>query len=87
MARTIYIFIWKENDGKAKETKPISCSNKRILANRTHLGYDNIMRIFTRQGKYFWEDSEHIIIKIYEGDILRGRQKIKVSGKRFGDNY
>jgi hypothetical protein len=86
MARMIYVYLWKDLEGGGIKTHPIACSNKRVLAEQSHMGYDNIMRIFTRQGRRYYEDREHVIVKIYESDILRGRQKIKVRGKRFGDS-
>ena len=81
MAKVIYIFYWKEKVKGDNTSKPIACTNKRVLASRSGMGYDNLVRIFTRQRKVYWEDSEHIIIKIYENDIIRGKQKISNRGR------
>jgi hypothetical protein len=81
MAKVVYIFYWKGTGKDGKVNKPIACTNKRLLSERSPLGYDNLVRIFTRQRRCYWEDSEHIIIKIYENDIIRGRQKISVRGR------
>jgi hypothetical protein len=85
MAKVIYIFHWKGEGNKRAMDKPISCSNKRILSERTGMGYDNLVRIFTRQRRNYWEDGEHFIIKIYENDIIRGKQKLSVMGR--GNNF
>ena len=81
MAKVIYIFYWKQGGVNSKENKPIACTNKRVLAERSPLGYENLVRIFTRQRRVYWEDSEHIILKIFEDDIIRGKQKISKKGR------
>jgi hypothetical protein len=81
MARVIYIFHWKGLGKDRIKERPISCSNKRLLAERTGLGYENLVRIFTRQGRSYWEDSEHFIVKIYESDIIRGKQNLSIRGR------
>lgn len=80
MAKVVYILYWKREVEKGEENRAIACSNKRVLAERGPLKYDNIVRIFTRQRKFFWEDLEHVIIKIYEKDIIRGNQKLSKRG-------
>lgn len=83
MAKTIFILYWKGMNGERVKDKPISCSNKRILAEKVGgipgMGYDNLVRLFTRERRTFWEDEnkEYLILKIYESDIERGRQKVK----------
>ena len=84
MAKVVYIFYWKGDREDADKRKPISCSNKRILSERTGMGYDNLVRIFTRLKRVYWEDSEHFIIKIFEGDIIRGNQKLSRRGNGGG---
>lgn len=93
MAKVIFIFHWKGKEGERIKSKPVSCSNKRILAEKTKgipgMGYDNLVRLFTRERRVFWEDSEYIIIKINENDIERGKQKVSNrgrGGKMFNQN-
>jgi len=87
MAKVIYIFFWKR-EGKDRFTeKPISCSNKRVLSERTGMGYENLVRIFTRERRYYWEDESHFIVKIRENDIIRGKQKISKPSRTKSINY
>jgi len=84
MARVIYTCYLKVQGGNGR---PVACSNKRILAERSSVRYDNLVRIFTRRKLFYWEDDRCIIMKVYEGDIVRGRQKLsRPYGKRFGSS-
>ena len=77
MAKVVYVCYGKGVDG----SKPISCTNKRLLARYSGMGYENLVRIFTRQRRVYFEDSGHIIFKIYERDIIRGNQKVSRRGR------
>jgi hypothetical protein len=75
MAKTIYIYYNKETEKEKGKGIVISCTNKKILSERTGLGYDNIVRVFTREKKIYWEGLEWVIIKIYVDEIIKGKQK------------
>jgi hypothetical protein len=62
-----------------------SCTNKRVLADRTGIGYDKLVNIFTRQKKLFFEDPENNFIIIHSTLLHRGGQRIKV--KRYSTAY
>ncbi len=87
MARMVYIYCRKDSEGRRLESEPISCSNRRILSEKSGLGYENLVTVFTRKGRHYYETNECVVIRIYEKFILRGRQKIQVPGKKFGDSY
>jgi hypothetical protein len=91
MARKIFVFqlLGLMED---KKKKPIACSNLRILHERSGIGYDNLVRIFTRNGRSFYMNDRIVIMKIYESNILRGGQTFSVRnvyGRPFAkkDNY
>ena len=85
MAKVIYIFYWKGVDGERVKDRPFACSNKRILAEKVKgtsgLSYENLVRIFTKQRRFYWEDNEHFIVKIYASEIKRGKQKVLGRGR------
>ena len=86
MARVIFVYHWLGKDGNGRDSHPIGCSNMRILSERSGVGYENLVRVFTRERRRYWSDGASYIVKIYESDILRGKQKLsKVGiGRRFG---
>jgi hypothetical protein len=57
------------------------CTNKRVLAKNTSIGYDNLVRIFTREGRGFYENDDYIIVKIYPSEIDKGSQSFIRKGK------
>jgi hypothetical protein len=72
------------------------CSNKRILSERTGVGYDNLVRIFTREKRVFFDNGEVIILRLSTGNIKKGNQSLSLKGKggssafnkyiRYGEN-
>ena len=63
----------------------ISCTNKRVLAealnellaNKTGISYENLVKLFTREKRNYIEIQGYIIIQ--SKVLLRGGQRIKVS--------
>jgi len=81
MAKVIYVYFWKGGGESGTNRKPLACTNKRVLASKTGMGYENLVRIFTRKGRSYWEDSEHFILKIFVSDIIKGKQRIISRGQ------
>jgi hypothetical protein len=57
------------------------CTNKRVLAKKTGIGYDLLMKVFTRKGLVYFENEHVIIIKVKRGDIEKGKQSFSRQGK------
>lgn len=56
-----------------------SCTNKVLLATRTGIGYDKLVKIFTRDKKNYYEATEEELIIIRSQILHRGKQRIKAS--------
>jgi hypothetical protein len=56
------------------------CTNKRVLSTKTGIGYDLLMKVFTRQGKCFYENEHVIIFKLSVGAIEKGKQAFSRRG-------
>lgn len=75
MAKVVYVYYDKRTGGETGKGNVISCTNKKVLSERTGLGYENIVRVFTRERRVYWEGMGWVIIKIYTDEIVKGRQK------------
>ena len=95
MARVVFVFQIKGDGEFMKKHVPVGCSNLRILHERSGVGFDNLVRIFTRKGLRYYENDSVIIMKVYESLILRGRQGLvkrgrggpKFNGSGYSRNY
>lgn len=56
------------------------CTNKRVLAKKTGIEYNTLMKVFTRNHGCFYESNGVVIIKIHPGDIEKGGQSIARKG-------
>ena len=67
------------------------CTNKRILAEKSGIGYNNLVRIFTRNRVNYYEDDTVVIIRLYVRSIVKGSQSMARRGKggmeRFRERY
>jgi hypothetical protein len=77
MAKVVYVCYRKDGVNSV----PVGCTNKRLLSRFSGMGYENLVRIFTRGRRFYYEDGERIIMKVYEGSIIRGAQKISRRGR------
>jgi len=50
------IFTLFFGDKGAGKGYSLSCTNKRVLADRTGIGYDKLVKIFTREKRNYYED-------------------------------
>jgi hypothetical protein len=91
MAKRLFIFQLKGDAEFMKKHVPVGCSNLRILHERSGMGYDNLVRIFTRKCLRYYESESVVIMKVYESMIIRGKQGLSkrgVGGKKFsGSGY
>ena len=55
----------------------LSCTNKRVLADRTGIGYDKLVKIFTREKRFYYEDKENKFIIIHSKSLHKGDQRVK----------
>lgn len=76
------LFFGDKESGKGYS---LSCTNKRVLADRTGIGYDKLVKIFTREKRFYYEDPENNFIIIHSTLLHRGGQRIKVN--RIGATY
>ena len=76
--------------GDRRDIRPFACSNRRVLSQRTGMGYSNVVRVFTRERRYYYETEEYVVLRFFEGDIVRGKQKLSIQGrsvKRFTGSH
>ena len=81
MARKLFTVQVLGDEEFIKEHPPRGCSNLRLLEKRSGIKYDNLVRIFTRKGSFFYISDRVVIMKIYEGDIERGGQRVSRRGR------
>lgn len=79
------IFTLFFGDKGTGEGFSLSCTNKRVLADRTGIGYDKLVKIFTREKRFYYEDPEQGFLIIHSTLLHRGGQRIKV--KRYSTTY
>jgi len=80
MIKVLYVFHWRgEGEGNGIS---FGCTNMKVLSERTGIGYSNLVRVFTRLKRDYWEDRKqgYFIIRIMGKDIYKGRQKISRRG-------
>ena len=67
------------------------CTNKRILSEKSGIGYDNLVRVFTRDRVNYYEDDTVVIIRLFVSNIVKGRQSMVRRGRggmeRFRERY
>jgi len=67
------------------------CTNKVILAKKSGVRYDNLVRVFTRERKHYYENDDIVIMRLYVGGIEKGRQSMVRRGRggmeKFRDRY
>ncbi|MGD0341293.1 MAG: hypothetical protein ABSA76_06270 [Bacteroidales bacterium] len=80
--KDLYIFLWKGSGEKGDKGMVIICTNKKVLSERSSIGYENLVRVFTRQKRIYYEDSEgHLVMHLKVKDIIKGRQGLSRKGK------
>jgi len=57
------IFTAYQHDPDKGVTVSFTTTSMRTLSNKCEIGYDNLVRIFTRQGRYYCELGGWIIVK------------------------
>ena len=77
MAKEVFVYYAKNTGEKDCDIRPFGCSNRRILSQKTGKGYSNVVRIFTRERRYYYETGEFVILRLFESDISRGKQRIR----------
>jgi hypothetical protein len=98
LSSELFIFYDKKLGIGNNSIHSIGCTNKTILNERTNLDYGFLMKVFTRENKFYYEDENMIVLRIFTDEILRGKQSVKRKGKggmenfakyilRKGDNY
>ena len=78
--KEMYVF-YPKGMGNGMDVEAICCTNKTILSKRSGVGYDNLVRVFTRERKSYYENEEVIIIRVYIRNVVKGRQSISRRGK------
>ncbi len=78
--RELYIFYHKEM-GNNKQVEVMGCTNKVVLARRSGVNYDNLVRVFTREKRHFYENGDVIIMRLYVRNIIKGSQSLSRRGK------
>lgn len=84
---TLYFGDKEKGDGFS-----ISCTNKRVLAellaDKTGIGYDKLVKLFTREKRDYYEVPEEEFVIIRSKILHRGGQRIKVnkSGTTYNRN-
>jgi hypothetical protein len=67
--------------GDTKRVEGIACTNKVVLAQRSGINYDNLVRIFTREKRHYYETEGVVIIRVYVRNIYKGGQSMKRRGR------
>ncbi len=77
-SRVLYVYCIRHGDIHVVG----GCSNKRVLSERTGVGYDNLVRVFTRSRRVYYEGVGGVLIlKLEVGSIVKGSQSIRLRGK------
>jgi len=72
----IFTFNWGDK-GKG-DVFLFSCTNKRVRADRAGIGYDKLVKIFTREKRNYYEVPEKELNIIRLKILHKGGQRIKV---------
>lgn len=80
-SKELFIYYHKQLGSEGRNAIVGGCTNKRILASRTGVDYYTLMKVFTRKGGCFYENGDVIIIKLFTGDIIKGKQSMARRGK------
>ena len=80
-SKELFIYYHKHLDSEGRDAVVGGCTNKRILASRTGVGYYTLMKVFTRRGDCFYENGDVIIIKLFTSDIIKGKQSMSRRGR------
>ena len=62
-------------------------TNKRQVSGRFNLKYDNLVRVFTRNRRTYYEFEEAIVMKLYLSDITKGGQSFARKGRGGRDQF
>ena len=83
------LFIWypKWIGRDDKKVTARGYTNKRVLSQRSGVNYDNLVRVFTREGKHYYENADGVIIRLYVSEITKGGQSVARKGKGGMENF
>lgn len=79
--KELFIYYFKQLGMADYNIRVGGCTNKRILSERTGIGYDTLVRIFTRKGGVYFDNSDILILKLFASDIEKGRQSMSRRGR------
>jgi hypothetical protein len=77
-SRELFVFY---NKKLGLENSVGGCSNKRILEERTGVGWSVLEREFTRLGHCYFDNGEVVILKLFTADIKKGNQSVSRKGR------
>ena len=87
-SKEMFVYYEREAIEGGKKNPVIGgCTNKRLLARATGVEYYVLMKVFTREGKCFYDDGRVVIMKLFTGDIARGHQSWKRKGRGGMDGF
>lgn len=68
-SKEIFIFYFKNGEKKIS-----GCTNKVTLSKKSGIGYENLVRVFTRERKDHYENDDVMILRLRVSDIEKGKQ-------------
>ena len=78
--KELFVFYHKEV-GLDRELEVIGCTNKKVLAKMSGLSYDNLVRVFTRERRHYYDNGDVVVMRLYTKNIHKGEQSIARRGK------
>ena len=85
--KVLFVYYFKKLGESNKQIEVCGCTNKHKLSERTGIDYNTLMRIFTRQGKNYYENEDVLILKLPTGNIIKGDQSITRRGRGGMENF
>jgi hypothetical protein len=86
-SKELFVFYNKKLGDGEKTTRVGGCTNKRVLSERTGIGWYELEKIFTRQGGCYFDNGEVLIMKLHTSDIKKGNQSLVRKGRGGMENF
>jgi hypothetical protein len=79
--KELYVYYNREFDLHDKRYSCGGCTNKRVLSRKTGIGYDLLVKVFTRHGEVYYDNGVIVILKLYTDYIEKGGQSFNRRGR------